>query len=225
ARWLDGKLVSVLFQAGLAESGYFYFRSQRPICLSSGVCRALSCAGGDAAAYVGRRFPRSVMEALHFRHCWTVSREEIGMKAVRIHEFGRPEVLRYEDVPDPQLRKDQVLVGVKACSLNHLDLWARKGLPGIKLPHILGSDVAGQIVEVGEYVGGLSTGQRVLLSPMTFCGRCAKCAAGLQNECPEFSVLGNRVDGGNCELIAARPDSVFPIPDSLDFNQAASVPL
>ncbi len=147
------------------------------------------------------------------------------MKAVRIHEFGGPEVLRYEDVPDPQLRKDQVLVGVKACSLNHLDLWARKGLPGIKLPHILGSDVAGQIVEVGEYVGGLSTGQRVLLSPMTFCGRCAKCAAGLQNECPEFSVLGNRVDGGNCELIAARPDSVFPIPDSLDFNQAASVPL
>ena len=78
------------------------------------------------------------------------------MKAVRIHEFGGPEVLRYEDVPEPQLRKDQVLLRVKACSLNHLDLWARKGLPGIKLPHILGSDVAGQIVEVGEYVEGLS---------------------------------------------------------------------
>ena len=147
------------------------------------------------------------------------------MKAVRIHEFGGPEVLRYEDVPDPQPRKDQVLVRVKACSLNHLDLWARKGLPGIKLPHILGSDVAGEIVEVGEYVRGLSAGQRVLLSPMTFCNHCAKCVAGLQNQCPEFSVLGNRVDGGNCELIAARPDSVFPIPDSLDFNQAASVPL
>jgi NADPH:quinone reductase-like Zn-dependent oxidoreductase len=147
------------------------------------------------------------------------------MKAVRIHEFGGPEVLRYEDVPDPQPRKDQVLVRVKACSLNHLDLWTRKGLPGIKLPHILGSDVAGEIVEVGEYVKGLNQGQRVLLSPMYFCNRCAKCAAGLQNQCPEFSVLGNRVDGGNCELIAARTDSVFPIPDTLDFNQAASVPL
>jgi NADPH:quinone reductase-like Zn-dependent oxidoreductase len=147
------------------------------------------------------------------------------MKAVRIHEFGGPEVLRYEDVPDPQPRKDQVLVRVKACSLNHLDLWARKGLPGIKLPHILGSDVAGEIVGVGEYVRGLNKGQRVLLSPMYFCNHCAKCAAGLQNECPEFSVIGNRVDGGNCELIAARPDSVFPIPDGFDFVDAASVPL
>jgi NADPH:quinone reductase-like Zn-dependent oxidoreductase len=147
------------------------------------------------------------------------------MKAVRIHEFGGPEVLRYEDVPDLRPRKDQVLVRVKACSLNHLDLWARKGLPGINLPHVLGSDVAGEIVEVGEYVRGLNNGQRVLLAPMTFCNHCAQCAAGLQNQCPEFSVLGNRVDGGNCELIAARPDSVFPIPDNLDFNQAASVPL
>ena len=66
------------------------------------------------------------------------------MKAVRIHQFGGPEVLTYEDVPDPQPRKDQVLVRVRACSLNHLDVWVRKGLPGVKLPHILGSDVAGE---------------------------------------------------------------------------------
>jgi D-arabinose 1-dehydrogenase-like Zn-dependent alcohol dehydrogenase len=65
------------------------------------------------------------------------------MKAVRIHQFGGPEVLTYEDVPDPQLRKDQVMVRVRACSLNHLDVWVRKGLPGVKLPHILGSDIAG----------------------------------------------------------------------------------
>src|SRR5438046_460185 len=147
------------------------------------------------------------------------------MKAVRIHEFGGPEVLRYEDVPDPQLRKDQILVRVKACAMNHLDLWVRKGLPGVKLPHILGSDVAGEIVEVGEYVSGFKTGQRVLLAPMHFCNRCAKCAAGLQNQCREFTVLGNLVDGGNCELIAAPVVNVIPIPDSLDFNQAASVPL
>src|ERR1700675_1751684 len=147
------------------------------------------------------------------------------MKAVRIHEFGGPEVLRYEDVPDPQLRKDQVLVRVKACAMNHLDIWVRKGLPGVKLPHILGSDVAGEIAEIGEYVAGFKTGQRVLLAPMHFCNHCAKCVAGLQNQCPQFTVLGNGVDGGNCELIAAPAVSVIPLPDSLTFEQAASVPL
>jgi NADPH:quinone reductase-like Zn-dependent oxidoreductase len=147
------------------------------------------------------------------------------MKAVRIHEFGGPEVLRYEDVPDPQPRKDQVLVRVKACAMNHLDIWVRKGLPGVKLPRILGSDVAGEIVEVGEYVSGLTSGQRVLLAPMHFCNHCAKCTAGLQNQCREFTVLGNGVDGGNCELFAIPAVNVIPIPDSLDFNQAASVPL
>jgi len=147
------------------------------------------------------------------------------MKAVRIHQFGGPEVLTYEDVPDPQPRSDQVLVRVRACSLNHLDVWVRKGLPGVKLPHILGSDVAGEVVETGDYVSGFTPGQRVLLAPMHFCGHCAKCVAGLQNECREFTVLGNGVDGGDCELIAAPAAGVIPIPDSLDFNQAASVPL
>ena len=99
------------------------------------------------------------------------------MKAIRIHEFGGPDVLRYEDVPDPQPRKDQVLVRVKACAMNHLDLWVRNGLPGVRLPHILGSDIAGEIVEVGEYVSGFKTGQRVLLAPMHFCNHCPKCSA------------------------------------------------
>src|ERR1700735_4205160 len=147
------------------------------------------------------------------------------MKAVRIHQFGGREVLVYEDVIDPQPRKDQVLVRVKACSLNHLDLWVRKGLPGVKLPHILGSDIAGEIAEVGEYVTGFTFGQRVLIAPMHFCGHCVKCLAGLQNHCREFTVLGNAVDGGNCELIAVPAASVIPIPDTLDFNLAASVPL
>ncbi len=147
------------------------------------------------------------------------------MKAVRIHQFGGPEVLTSEEIADPQLRKDQVLVRVRACSLNHLDVWVRKGLPGVKLPHILGSDVAGEVVEAGEYIGGFKAGQRVLLAPMHYCGHCAKCGAGLQNQCREFTVLGNGVDGGNCELISVSAANVIPIPDSLDFNQAASVPL
>lgn len=147
------------------------------------------------------------------------------MKAVRIHQFGGPEVLTYEEIPDPQPRKDQVLVRVRACALNHLDVWVRKGLPGVKLPHILGSDIAGEVVEVGEYVRGFQPGQRVLLAPMHFCGHCTKCVAGVQNQCREFTVLGNGVDGGNCELIAVPTANVIPIPDALEFNQAASVPL
>ncbi len=147
------------------------------------------------------------------------------MKAVRIHKFGGPEVLTYEDVSDPRPRKDQVLVRVRACAMNHLDIFVRKGLPGVNLPHILGSDVAGEIVEVGEYVTGLKSGQRVLIAPMHFCNHCSKCVAGLQNQCREFTVLGNAVDGGNCELIAMPAVNVIPIPASLDFNQAASVPL
>jgi NADPH:quinone reductase-like Zn-dependent oxidoreductase len=147
------------------------------------------------------------------------------MKAVRIHQFGGPEVLTYEDVADPKPRKDQVLIRVRACSLNHLDIWVRKGLPGVNLPHILGSDIAGDIVEAGEYISDLKPGQRVLLGPMSFCNRCPKCVAGLQNQCRQFTVLGNGVDGGNCELLAVPAVNVIPIPDALDFNEAASVPL
>lgn len=147
------------------------------------------------------------------------------MKAIRIHQFGGPDVLQYEDSPDPKPRKDQVLVRIRACAMNHLDLWVRKGLPGVKLPHILGSDIAGEIAEVGEYVTELNPGQRVLIAPMHFCGQCAKCVAGLQNQCHEFTVLGNGVDGGDCELIAVSAANVVSVPGSLDFNQAASVPL
>lgn len=147
------------------------------------------------------------------------------MKAIRFHEFGGPEVLKYEDVADPQFRKDEVLIRVKACALNHLDLWVRKGLPGVKLPHINGSDVSGDIAEVGEYVTGLAKGQRVLLAPMSYCGHCAACASGHQSLCRQFTVLGNGVDGGNCEYIAVSRDKVFPIPDDLTYDEAASVPL
>ncbi len=147
------------------------------------------------------------------------------MKAIRIHEFGGPEVLRYEDVPDPRPRKDQVLVRIRACALNHLDLWVRGGIPGVKLPHILGSDIAGEIAELGEYVTGFRVGQGVLLAPMYFCNHCEYCAAGSQTLCREFTVLGNGVDGGNCELIAIPAINVVSIPEHLSFDQAASVPL
>ena len=147
------------------------------------------------------------------------------MKAVRIHEFGDPEVLKYEEIPDPELREDQVLVRVRACALNHLDIWVRMGLPGVKFPHILGSDIAGEVVECGEYITDVKPGTRVLLAPMVFCNHCEQCNNGRHNFCPQFNVLGAGVDGGNCELIAVPRVNVIPIPDSLGFVEAASVPL
>src|SRR5262249_18816583 len=147
------------------------------------------------------------------------------MKAICFHEFGGPEVLKYEDVPEPKPREDQVLVRVKACALNHLDLWVRKGLPGVKLPHINGSDVAGDVVQAGAYISDLKPGQRVLVAPTVFCGHCNQCGARRQNRCRQFTVLGNLVDGGNCEYIAISRVNVIPIPDNLGYNEAASVPL
>ena len=147
------------------------------------------------------------------------------MKAVRYHEYGGPEVLKYEDAPDPELRKDHVLVRVKACALNHLDLFLRQGVYSPSLPHINGADVSGDVAEVGEYVKSVKTGQRVLLVPMVFCGHCAQCTSGNTNLCREFSVLGTRVQGGNAELIAVPEANATPIPDSLTYQEAAAVPL
>jgi len=147
------------------------------------------------------------------------------MKAIRFHEFGGPEVLKFEDVADVRPREDQVLIRVRACALNHLDLWVRKGLPGVRLPHINGSDVAGEVIEVGSYVTGVKRGMRALLAPMTFCNRCAQCTAGQQSFCREFSVLGYLNDGGNAEYIAVPEVNVIAIPDGLSYDQAASVPL
>ncbi len=147
------------------------------------------------------------------------------MKAVRIHEFGGPEVLKYEDIPEPELRQDHVLVQVKACALNHLDLWIRKGIPGIKLPLILGSDVSGVIVRVGEYITDLKEGQRVLLAPMRSCYHCEFCVRGEHSFCRQFSVRGQFIQGGDCEYVAVPRVEVIPIPDALTFDDAASVPL
>lgn len=147
------------------------------------------------------------------------------MKAIRIHDFGGPEVLRFEDVPEPVLRKNEALVRVKACALNHLDLWVRGGIPGIPLPHIPGSDVSGEVAEVGEYLTDLKVGTRVLLTPMVFCNHCERCMRGEQNFCPQFSVRGYRVDGGNAEYVAVTREQVIPIPEAMSYEEAAAVPL
>ncbi|MGA8308046.1 MAG: zinc-binding dehydrogenase [Candidatus Acidiferrales bacterium] len=149
------------------------------------------------------------------------------MKAVIFSEHGGPEVLRYAEVREPEIGADEVLVRVRACALNHLDLWVRRGLPGITilLPHILGSDIAGEVARVGEKVSGVRPGERVLLSPGISCGHCFYCLRGDDNFCRQYTLFGYQVDGGYAEYVASPAANVIPMPANLGFEEAAAIPL
>ena len=125
------------------------------------------------------------------------------MKAIRIHEDGGPEVLRYEDVPDPEPADGEVLIELRAASLNHLDIWIRKGLPSVPKPRILGADGAGVIA---------GTDERVVINPGIVSGG-------------KTHIVGETMDGTHAELIAIPRDFVHPIPGDLSFEEAAAFPL
>lgn len=149
------------------------------------------------------------------------------MKAIVFHQHGGPEVLKYADVPDPTPRANEVVVRVKACALNHLDLWVRRGLPNvpIPLPHIPGSDVAGEIAQIGADVTTVRVGQKVALAPLVSCGKCAACIAGLDNRCRQATNLGYMIDGGCAEFVRAPEVNCLPYPENLKWEEAAAVPL
>ncbi len=149
------------------------------------------------------------------------------MRAVVFHEQGGPEVLREAQVPDPSVAAGEVLVRVRACALNHLDLWTRKGQAGrpVAFPHILGNDIAGEIAALPAPVEGLAVGQRVMLSPGTSCGRCRMCLGGEDNACRSYRIFGYQIAGGYAELVSAPRENVIPIPDHVPFEQAAAFPL
>lgn len=149
------------------------------------------------------------------------------MKAAVMREHGGPEVLKIETVPDPVLRADEVLVEVRACALNHLDTWVRRGLPGMTfaMPHILGNDIAGVVREAGELVSNVKPGDEVLLAPGVSCGACPQCLGGDDNLCASYDMLGYGLPGGYAELVAAPARNAHAIPAGLTFEQAATVPL
>ncbi len=126
------------------------------------------------------------------------------MKAIRIHEDGGPEVLRYEDAPDPEPGPGEVLVELRAASLNHLDVWVRKGLPSVPKPRILGADGAGLRADTGE---------RVVINP------------GIDHGDGRITVIGEHTDGTHAELVALPEGSVYPIPEGMSFEEAAAFPL
>ena len=147
------------------------------------------------------------------------------MKAIRFHEHGTGEVLRYEDAPDPSIGAREVLVRVRACALNHLDIHLRRGVVKIPLPHIVGADVAGEIAAAGAEVRGWKAGDKVLLQPGVSCGVCAACLAGDDNLCRQYTVLGAANDGGYAELVKVPEANVLPFPAKLSYEEAAAVPL
>jgi NADPH:quinone reductase-like Zn-dependent oxidoreductase len=148
------------------------------------------------------------------------------MRAAIFHENGGPEVVRIEEVARPVAGPGEVLVEVRAAALNHLDLWVRRGIPiETTMPHIGGSDVSGVIAEVGEGVDAGRVGERVVVNPSLWCGRCRECARGEESMCARYRILGEHTNGGFTEVIAAAADRVYAIPDELSFEEAAALPI
>lgn len=149
------------------------------------------------------------------------------MKAVRFHRFGGPEHLRYEEASKPSAGADEVIVRVKACALNHLDLWIARGIPAypIQLPHIPGCDVSGVVESMGAQVSGLAFGDKVFVAPGLSCFRCKNCLSGADHLCENYQIVGAGPDGGYAEFIKVPALNVLPIPEGLSFEGAAAFPL
>ena len=149
------------------------------------------------------------------------------MKAIIFEQHGGPEVLRLAEVADPEIKDNEVLIEVRACALNHLDVWVRSGLPGIKipLPHILGNDIAGVVRQAGALVTWARAGDEVMIQPGVSCGRCAECLAGHDNMCDQYDIIGYRRDGGYAELVAVPGVNLIPKPANLTWAEAAALPL
>ena len=183
----------------------------------------------DSCLVIGENTSHSSPATSHFfLRSSVVGHRLSNMKAIRFHTHGGPEVLKLEEIPDPQIAQNQVLVRIKACALNHLDLWLRQGLPGVKvpLPHIPGCDISGEVAAVGELCTRVKVGEAVMISPGRSCGQCPQCLGGRDNLCPNYQIIGGYgLDGGYAELIAVPEVNVLPLPKGLDLVQAAAFPL
>jgi len=147
------------------------------------------------------------------------------MKAIRIHEHGGVEQLRIEELDAPQPGPVQILIEVRAAALNHLDLFVRKGIPGVHPPLILGSDAAGVVKQVGSGVTQFSIGDKVLPQPGFGCGRCAACQSGRDHYCPLYGILGEHKDGVQAQLIVVDEDRAVHMPANVSFEEGAAIPL
>lgn len=148
------------------------------------------------------------------------------MRAAIFDEHGGPEVVRVRDVPRPEPAEDEVLLRVEASGMNHLDLWVRRGLPiETTMPHIGGSDVVGRVVALGSAARGWSEGDRVIVNPSLWCGRCEWCRNGEEPLCDRYRILGEHTQGGFAEFVTVPARNLHGIPDDFDAVTAAAAPL
>ena len=154
------------------------------------------------------------------------------MKAVVFSEQGGVDVLQYQEIAEPSLGPDEILVKVKACAVNYLDIHARRDRPEIKrkleetgTPHILGSDIAGEVADITGTQSGLAIGDRVLLAPCIPCGVCSDCNNGYENLCDTQQLLGFQIDGGYAEFVKAPAKNAIRIADTLSFVEASTLPI
>src|SRR5438045_6713559 len=167
-----------------------------PRSFRSRMCRSVSSYAETGAAPATSRPSSWATRSSSAAVMWKI----VPVQAIRIHEDGGPEVLRYEDAPDPEPAAGEVLIRLRAASLNHLDVWVRRGLPSVPKPRILGADGAGVVEALGADVGGLEPGQRVVVNPGV-----------IAND--RMNVVGEAMDGTHAELIALPARNVYPIPD------------
>jgi NADPH2:quinone reductase len=147
------------------------------------------------------------------------------MKAVYYTEHGGPEVLQVGELDTPSPGRGEVAIDVRAASLNHIDLFMRRGMPGIKIPFpmVPGCDAAGVIAELGEDVSEVAVGDRVLLNPSITCGKCEFCQRGDATLCRSYGLIGETVSGTCCERIVVPVENAIPFPDTMSFEDAASL--
>ena len=148
------------------------------------------------------------------------------MKAIVFYEQGEIDKLVYQDHPDPEINADEILVKVGACAVNRLDLNARSYRPEIQVfPHILGSDIAGEVIEIGSQVDTVAPGDRVVLSPNIPCEKCRDCLNGAENLCDYQQLLGFQAHGGYAELVKAPGQNAIGISERLSYPNAAALPI
>ncbi len=148
------------------------------------------------------------------------------MKAAIFDKRGGPEVIQYREVPGPQISPSEVLIRVRACGLNHLDIYTREGSHGVKapLPHIGGLEPSGEVVDVGAEVHNYRPGDRVLVGAFTWDETCEYCRSGNDNLCVNRKIIGVQLDGGFAELVKAPANAIIQLPDSISFEQASAIP-
>ncbi len=161
-----------------------------------------------------------------------IAKALFNMKAIVFYEHGAVDKLQLADIPIPEITPGEVLVRMRACSLNHLDLWVRQGMPGVKIPmpHVLGCDTAGVVEKIGKDVSGLRVeriypDQHVLIAPGLSCGTCSHCQSGWDSACEDYKIMGYQVDGGYAEFVKCPARNIIPVSEKLSFEEWAAVPL